>query len=254
MSKPKYSSELKIRACEDFLSGKYSAAQVCEKYGITYNTKNHSSSSLNEWVAKYMAMGSAAFINSRHNKSYSSELKIRAVEEYLAGKGSILDITAKYGISGTSPHVHMKTRYLDITAKYGISGTEVFRRWILKYNANRELKDYDPKQEVYMAEARRKTTFEERREIVTYCINHNRDYKSTAAKYDVSYSQVYSWVKKYDVNGEDGLTDKRGHHKPDDEVDELERLRRENLRLKRRLEEKDMVVELLKKVKEFERM
>ena len=40
----------------------------------------------------------------------------------------------------------------------------------------------------------------------------------------------------------------------DDEVDELERLRRENLRLKRQLEEKDMVVELLKKVKEFERM
>ena len=42
--------------------------------------------------------------------------------------------------------------------------------------------------------------------------------------------------------------------KADDEVDELERLRRENLRLKRQLEEKDMVVELLKKVKEFERM
>ena len=42
--------------------------------------------------------------------------------------------------------------------------------------------------------------------------------------------------------------------KTDDEVDELERLRRENLRLKRQLEEKDMVVELLKKVKDFERM
>jgi hypothetical protein len=50
------------------------------------------------------------------------------------------------------------------------------------------------------------------------------------------------------------LCDRRGHHKTDDEVDELERLRRENLRLKRQLEEKDMVVELLKKVKEFERM
>ena len=38
--------------------------------------------------------------------------------------------------------------------------------------------------------------------------------------------------------------DKRGHHKTDGEVDELERLRRENLRLRRRLEENDMVVEL----------
>ena len=45
-----------------------------------------------------------------------------------------------------------------------------------------------------------------------------------------------------------------GHHKTDDEVDELEQLRRENLRLKRQLEEKDRVVELLKKVKEYERM
>ena len=105
-----------------------------------------------------------------------------------------------------------------------------------------------------MAEARRKTTLEERKEIVEYCIKHGRNYKNTASKYDVSYSQVYSWVKKYDENGEEALTDKRGRHKADEEVDELERLRRENLRLKHQLEEKDMLVELLKKVKEFERM
>ena len=103
-----------------------------------------------------------------------------------------------------------------------------------------------------MAEARRKTTIEERKEIVKYCLSHNRDYKGTASLFEVSYSQVYSWVRKYDANGEEGLLDKRGHHKTDDEVDELERLRRENKRLKRQLEENDMVVQLLKKVKEFE--
>lgn len=103
-----------------------------------------------------------------------------------------------------------------------------------------------------MAESRRKTTQEERKEIVEYCISHERDYKNTAALYDVSYSQVYTWVKKYDADGEAGLADRRGHHKKDEEVDELERLRRENLRLRRQLEEKDMLVELLKKVREFE--
>ena len=56
------------------------------------------------------------------------------------------------------------------------------RKWIRMYNANRELKDYNPKQEVYMAEARRKTTLEERKEIVDYCINHNRNYKNTRCK------------------------------------------------------------------------
>lgn len=232
MSKPKFSPEIKIHACEDFLSGKHTSAQVCEKYGITYNEKNCSSTSLSEWVAKYRAVGAEAFTHSHHNKSYSSELKTQAVEEYLSGKGAIL----------------------EITVKYGISDTKVLRRWILKYNADIELKSYDPKREVYMAEARRKTTLAERREIVGYCIAHGRDYKGTASLYGVSYGQAYSWVKKYDAAGEDGLSDKRGHHKPDDGVDELERLRRENLRLKRQLEEKDMVVELLKKAKEFERM
>ncbi len=105
-----------------------------------------------------------------------------------------------------------------------------------------------------MADARRRTTLEERKEIVAYCIAHNRDYTGTAARYEVSYNQVYSWVKKYDAHGEDGLADKRGHHKTDDELDELERLRRENERLKRQLKESDMLVRLLKKVKEFEGM
>ena len=114
--------------------------------------------------------------------------------------------------------------------------------------------EWCPLREVYMANARRKTTLDERKEIVKYCLNHDRDYKGAAEKYDVSYSQVYSWVKKYDVIGEEGLTDRRGRRKSDDEVDELERLKRENLRLKRQLEERDMLVELLKKVKEFERM
>ena len=142
----------------------------------------------------------------------------------------------------------------DIVVKYNISTRSVLRSWIMKYNANMELKEYKPKREVYMAEARRKTTLEERKEIVEYCIAHNTDYKGAASRFEVSYSQVYSWVKKYRESGEEGLEDKRGHHKSDDEVDELERLRRENQRLKRQLEERDMLCELLKKVRELEGM
>ena len=105
-----------------------------------------------------------------------------------------------------------------------------------------------------MAEARRKTTLEERKEIVDYCISHHNDYQGAASKYEVSYSQVYSWVQKYHESGEEGLEDKRGHHKGDDEVDELERLRRENKRLKQRLEERDMLCGLLINVWELEGM
>ena len=233
MSKPKYSSEIKIKACQDYLSGKYSMQEICSKYGLKYDNKYRWSESLCQWVMRYEKIGAIAFLKtSSHNSSYSSELKNKAVEEYISGAGSIKSITIKYNISSTS----------------------VLRRWIKKYNANIELKNYDPKWEVYMAESRRKTTLEERKEIVKYCIEHNRDYKGTAAIYDVSYDQVYNWVRKYDADGENALVDRRGHHKTDDEVDELERLRRENLRLKRQLKEQEMTVELLKKVRELEGM
>lgn len=222
--KARFTPEEKEWAVLDYLNGNKSRTQICEELCISSRT-------IQDWAAVYKRHGIAGFLRKAHNHSYSKEFKMKVVEEYIKGEGSSIDLGIKYDIP---------------------SG--LLRSWVRMYNANRELKDYNPKQEVYMAEARRKTTLEERKEIVEYCISHNRNYKDTAAKFHVSYSQVYSWVKKYNTDGEDGLTDRRGHHKADDEVDELERLRRENLRLKRQLEEKDMVVELLKKVKEFERM
>ena len=224
MPRSTYTPEFRARVSQEYIDGIGSIQFLANKYGIGYST-------LVGWINEYRIHGISAFCHKK-NRTYSKELKIKCVEAVINGEGSVNDIIARYGISSRS----------------------VLRQWIKVYNANRELKDYDPKQEVYMAEARRKTTLEERKEIVDYCINHNRNYKNTAAKFDVSYSQVYSWVKKYDTDGADGLTDRRGCHKTDAEVDELERLKRENLRLKRQLEEKYMVVELLKKVKEFEGM
>ena len=224
--KSKYSIEERVQACEDYQSGARSLEEICISLGTPRKR------TIKEWTEKYIKYGVIAFQNHSNNKSYTKEFKLHVVEEYLAGLGSLQDLIIKYDICSTMQ----------------------LRNWISLYNANRELKDYCPKREVYMAESRRKTTIEERKEIVEYCINHEHNYKDTASLYDVSYSQVYSWVKKYDANGEESLIDKRGHHKTDDEVDELERLRRENLRLKRQLEEKDMLTELLKKVKEFERM
>ena len=222
--KTKFTPKEKEQVVIDYLKGNKSRAQICEELCISSRT-------IQDWALIYRKHGIIGFSRKMRNRSYSKEFKIKVVEEYIRGEGSSIDLGIKYDIS---------------------SG--LLRSWVRMYNANKELKDYNPKQEVYMAQARRKTTLEERKEIVDYCINHDYNYKNTAEKFDVSYSQVYSWVKKYDTNGTDGLMDRRGHHKTDEEVDELERLRRENLRLKRQLEEKDMVVELLKKVKEFERM
>lgn len=226
----KYSAEEKVSIVKRYLSGEASLRDIGLELGYTY--KNGYPGCFNRWVALYRAHGENAFYSSKGNNVYTKDFKIQVVEAYISGDGSAF----------------------ELAAKYKLSNADVLLRWVKMYNANRELKDYCPKREVYMAEARRKTTLEERKEIVEYCINHKRNYKDTASLFDVSYSQVYSWVKKYDASGEESLIDKRGHHKTDDEVDELERLRRENIRLKRQLEEKDMLTELLKKVKEFERM
>ena len=225
MSRSPTAPEFKIQLCEKYLTGEGSYRTLAAEYGINAET-------LRKWVAKYRAHGSACFYRSPGNAWYSKEFKKQCVNAVLSGSDSVIEIVAKYNISSES----------------------VLRRWITQYNANMELKDYEPKREVYMAEARRKTTLSERKEIVEYCIEHSKNYKGTAALFDVSYSQVYSWVQKYEKQGEDGLADKRGHHKSDEEVDELERLRRENKRLKRQLEESNMLNELLKKVKEFEGM
>jgi len=231
MSKNKYSLHIKIKVAQEYLSGEKTLLIIARELG--YECKNsRTPGHLTRWIKQYLAYGEAAFINSIGNSSYTKEFKKLVVEEYLSGGYSLLDLSIKYKI---------RNEY-------------ILSRWIKQYNANRELKDYIPKREVYMAEARRKTTFEERKEIVKYCIGHHRDYKETASIYDVSYSQVYIWIKKYDACGEEGLLDKRGHHKTDNEVDELERLQRENLRLKRQLKESEMTVELLKKVKELEGM
>ena len=225
MPRLKFTAEKKIEIIKAFIAGEVAYSKLKEIYGMSPNR-------IYEWVSKYEIHGASAFTKEPGNATYSQGFKIQCVEAVLRGEGSVD----------------------DIVAKYNISDRRVLRGWIERYNANKELNDYDPKWGIYMADARRKTTLKERKEIAEYCVSHGKDYKGTAVRYDVSYSQVYNWVRKYLVEGEEGLIDRRGHHKTDDEVDELERLRRENLRLKRQLEAERRANEILKKVQEFEGM
>ena len=224
MAKSPHTPEWRAMISQEYLDGYASSRELADKYGVCDKT-------VRRWAQRYKEQGILAF-RSPCNKSYTTDFKLECVEIYFSGEMSVDEIVAKYNISSDS----------------------VLWSWINMYNANRELKDYCPNREVYMAEARRKTTIKERKEIVEYCINHNRNYKEAASRYDVSYSQVYTWVRKYDEKGDEGLLDKRGHHKSDEELSELELLRRENIRLKKKLEEQERIALLLKKVQEFERM
>lgn len=223
--KSKYSIDQKLQAVHDYLDGKRSTTQICHDLGI-----NNSVSYLYDWITKYNKYGESAFHHKKKNKSYTQEFKESVVKEYLDGRGSLR----------------------DLSIKYDICSFETLRRWIRRYNSHIEQVDYCPQGDVYMTKSRN-ATLQEKIEIVQFCLENDKQYKLAAKEYEVSYTQVYQWVKKYLENGEEGLVDNRGKHKSDDEVDETELLRRKVARLERQLEETKMENILLKKVKEIER-
>ncbi len=95
----------------------------------------------------------------------------------------------------------------------------------------------------------RKTTFDERVEIVQYCIAHNHNYAETAKKYQVSYQQVRNYTVKYESGGVEALRDNRGKRKNSDEMNELEKLRAEIKILKAEKERAQMEASFLKNSK-----
>lgn len=99
----------------------------------------------------------------------------------------------------------------------------------------------------------RKTTFDERVEIVQYCIAHDHNYAETAARYGVSYQQARSYTVKYEAGGIEALWDRRGRTKPADEMSELEKLRAEIRILRAEKKQAEMEASFLKKLKEIER-
>ncbi len=218
----KYSKELKLEIIKRYLKGE-SALALANEYVLPKSGEI----SILRWVKKYKVIGESAFNTYENNKEYSKELKQKVINEYLAGEIS----------------------YQDITNKYNISSSEIVRQWVLKYNQGIEIKDYKPKSEVYTMKSR-KTTFEERLEIVNYVLTNDNDYKGAADKYSVPYASVYQWVVKYNTLGEVGLSDKRGRpssSKPSHELTELEKKDIEIEKLKRELERSKMVIEVLKK-------
>ena len=99
----------------------------------------------------------------------------------------------------------------------------------------------------------RKTSYEERVEIVQYCIEQQNNYVETARKYKVSYQQVYSWTTKFETQGVEALQDKRGKRNPLEQMSELEKLTAEIKLLEAKNKRQQMEIDFLKKLEEMER-
>jgi transposase len=166
---------------------------------------------------------------SHKNNKYSKEMKLQAVKDYLNGEGS----------------------YETLKEKYKLRSSTQLKNWVMWYNGHKEFKERSSaKGEIYMTTGR-KTTQEERAEIVAFCIEHGKDYGLTVETFKVSYQQIYTWVKKYEEKGVNGLTDRRGKAKPENELTEEDRLRQENKILQAKIKDQEMEIALLKKLREL---
>lgn len=217
------SVEEKLEAVLCHLEQGESLSQLSRRFDVTIQT-------LERWIWRYQTDGVDGLVKSQTWKKYPSDLKKSAVEDYLSGQGS-QRLTCQ---------------------KYGISSTHVLRSWIKRYTSGKEL-TATSKGGTRMRQGR-KTTFEERVEIVNFTIAHEKDYQAAMEKYGVSYQQVYSWVKKFEKQGSQGLVDRRGkglESKPNLTTEEELQLKIKQQEEKIRYLEAE--VGLLKKLEEIKR-
>ena len=109
----KIKPEEKIRIVQECIDGKISQAQAAEEAGVKKE-------SVRTWIAKYHSEGSLAFLTHEGNRVYSPELKRQAVQDYLSGGGSLLEISKKYKIRS-------KTQ---------------LERWIKVYNSGKDFRQH----------------------------------------------------------------------------------------------------------------
>jgi transposase len=214
----------KLEAVEKYKRGGGSQDSIACEYGVK-------KSSFQRWVANYESMGPSGLATVHTSSTYSTEIKNAAVKAYLQREGSHNEICKRY-------HIRSRTQ---------------LRNWITLYNGHKELRTTGGQERGRYMTKGRLTTFDERIEIVSYCIAKGKDYGAAILKYGVSYQQIYSWVRKYEAKGVEGLTDKRGKRKLLAEMTEVERLRAENKILKAENQQKEMEIAVLKKVREIER-
>lgn len=223
MGRSKHTVEQKLTVLQLIKEAEYTIEEICKMYEI-------GKSALIRWQVKYETEGIEGLKESSTWKPYTKELKEAAVQDLL-----------NHGLT-----------IRETLTKYKISSQSVLMRWVKKYTSHSELTDSGKGMNKTMTKGR-KTTVKERIEIAQDCVLNGRNYQATAEKYRVSYQQVYSWVKKLETFGEEGLKDGRGRTKPEVELTEEEKLKIRIQQMERENERLRAENLFLKKLEEIER-
>lgn len=217
----KCSSEEKLKAVQDYFSNKKSVYRIAKDF----NTRP---TVVFKWIDLYEMFGAEGLITPSTKKIYSEETKTSAINDYLSNNYTKRDICKKYKIRSTTQ----------------------LNNWFKQYNNHKDSKSQDTGGTIVMIKER-PITFEERVEIVQYCLENNKNYNETAKKFNVSYQQVRLWVLKYKEGGLDALIDRRGRKKSEEELTELDRIKIENKLLKAKAKYLQIENDFLKKLKEL---
>lgn len=223
--KQRLTVEEKVEIVRNYVSGSAGWAESVKKAEC-------SDGNFQQWVKKYQSEGIEAFLPHERNRVYSPELKRRAVQSYLAGEGSLL----------------------NICQKHRIRAERQLRRWIKEYNAHGDFNSRKGSGGGSYMKQGRETTREERFQIVRECIAAEKNYGVIALKYKVSYQQVRTWTLRFEELGETGLEDRRGKRKKNQiPRTELEKAQIEIEQLKHKLYLAEVERDLLKKLDEVGR-
>ena len=217
----KYSANEKYQILMEYMNRGKNIGSLTKEYKISRST-------LYSWKDKFELYGIDGLKESHGWKNYSNELKLSAVQDYLSGNYSQLEICRKYKASHGALEV-----------------------WIKNYNSHKEIKDTHRRKSL-MTQSR-KLSFEEKIEAVHFCIKNDHNYSLVVEKYQINYQRIYSWTKKYEANGPEVLRDHRGRNKSIEEMTDEEKIRIKVKELEAKNYQLEMENALLKKVEEIER-
>ncbi len=222
MPRSRFTAIEKLKLLEEYKESDLPRGTFARQHGIGKD-------SFRRWLMRYERDGLEGLEEARKNKHYCKTLKQTVVFAYLNGEGT----------------------FEEVAHKYGLRQAAQAKAWVDQYNGDKPLTASPSRKQVPTMP--KKTTFEERIEVVEYVVKHKHSYAEAAEHFQVSYQQARSWVLKAKNGGYEALVDNRGHRKDESELTDLDKANLRIRQLEAELKDKELVEQFAKKLLELQR-
>lgn len=182
-----------------------------------------------QWLDRYYRDGLDGLREAKKNQHYSSAFKLQVIYAFLNGEGSAQELAMKYGLRSFSQVM----------------------TWVSKYNRDKTVTASPLRKQV--PKMSRKTTWEERIEVVEFITKHKHSYNEAAEHYQVSYQQARSWVMKAKDGGYEALRDNRGRRKAQKKLTDLDKANLRIRQLEGQVADMKLLEEFVKKYQKLQR-